>query len=826
MPTRPGEPIDPDRPGAAPPRPRSEPQPGSRSESQPESESESESGDALGRLAVTVARLRRQVEEAHAAAGGRALVELAKGVLVERLHCGPYAAGRQLELLAETSGVSQLELAADIVNQAAQDELSAITGQLLAASDSRQPAPDLTHLRTAESGILAARDTQAVADSLLRYALAPLDATAVAVWAAGSDGSLRLAGSAGFAEAEAARWHYVPPGVATLARRALDERRTRWTRTLAESRLPSIGGRTTQQAGRVVVPAGTGGRLLGALEISWPGPLPPQTPQIQRQIEALAELCGHTLDSHQPRERAPGPSPLVELVDGLWDPAMVLQPELDADGAVRDFRIHHLNSHVADLAGRSHAALTGCSLLEAYPMSAQVGGVFEKLEHVHATGEPFRARRMAVTTLVDQVPLTVFGRVSITRHGHELALTWRVDDEATRLADLLQHAQRLGRIGGFEENLRTGEIIWNSQLFDLCGLLPTDAPVPVSQLAQHAHPDDATALGRFLRTLLHHRRPASTAFRMQRADGTARYIRVVAEPILGAREELLAVRGAFQDVSSQHWTEVALAATRDQLAHSEKQAVEQNRLTLQLQHAIMPPTTGPIDTLGLHIAVRYRPAEKDHMVGGDWYDIVTLPSGQVMLSVGDIAGHGIEAATSMVVLRNALRGLAATGAGPGALLGWLNTVAHFLTDNVTATAVCALYDPATRILRWARAGHLPPVLVRQGRAQALPMVKGILLGAVGEAQYEEGDVQLEPDDTLLIYTDGLIEQRDRSVQSSLDQLLATAQRSTTTLDDRLDYLLTHSSADTDDDTCVIGIQLAPTPEGDSFDWQVSPAQDG
>lgn len=796
MPTRPGEPI----------APESDPQPEHRSKSQPEP------GDAVGRLAATVDRLRRQLERAHAAAGGRALVELAKGVLVERLHCGPYAAGRQLELLAQRSGVSQLELAADIVNQAAQDELSAVAEQLLAASGDQRPGPDVTRLRTAESGILAARDTQTVAESLLRYALAPLDAAAVAVWAAAPDGSLRLAGSAGFAEAEAARWHYVPPGVATLARRALNERRTTWTRALAETRLPTIGGRITQGAGRVVVPTGVGGRLLGALEISWPGPLPPQTPQIQRQIEALAELCGHTLDSHQPQDSAPGPSPLVELADGLWDPTMILRPELHADGTVRDFRIHHLNSHVADLAGRPHAALTGSSLLESYPMSAQSGGVFEKLEHVYATGEPFRARRMATTTLVDQVPLTVFARVSITRHSHELVLTWRADDEAARLSDLLQHAQRLGRIGGFEENLQTGEIIWNSQLFELCGLLPTDAPVPVSQLAQHAHPDDATALGRFLRTLLHHRRPASTAFRMQRPDGSARYIRVVAEPILGAREELLAVRGAYQDVSSQHWTEVALAATRDQLAHSERQAVEQNRLTLQLQHAIMPPTTGPIDTLGLHVAVRYRPAEKDHMVGGDWYDIVTLPSQQVLLSVGDIAGHGIEAATSMVVLRNALRGLAATGASPGPLLGWLNTVAHCLTENVTATAVCALYDPATRILRWARAGHLPPVLVRQGRAQALPMVKGILLGAVSEARYEEGEVQLEADDTLLIYTDGLIEQRDRSVQSSLDQLLATAQRTTTTLDDRLDYLLTHSSADTDDDTCVIGIQLAPTPE--------------
>ncbi|WP_052070293.1 SpoIIE family protein phosphatase [Streptacidiphilus albus] len=793
MPPSPGEPIDPGRTAA----PGSVPAPGS--------------DDAVGRLATTVARLRRQVDEAQAAAGGRALIDTARGVLVERLHCGPQAAGRQLDELAASAGVPLLELAADIVNQSAQDELSAIAEALAAVPGGSGPAPEAVRLRTVESSVLAAADTQAVAESLLRYALAPLEATAVAVWAAAPDGSLRLAGSAGFPEAEAARWHYVPPGVATLARRALGERQVLWVPTLAGTRLPSIGGRATQEGGRVAAPAGAGGRLLGVLEISWPGPPTPRTPQLLRQVEALAELCARTLDGRHPDDAAPALSPLVELADGLWDPAMILRPELDADGAVRDFRIHHLNDHVADPAGRPRSALSGSSLLESYPMTAEEGGVFGKLEHVHATGEPFRADRMATTTLVDQVALTTFARISITRHGGELLLTWRADDEATRLADLLQHAQRLGRIGGFEENLQTGETIWNSQLYELCGLLPTDPPIPVSRLAQHAHPDDATTLGRFLRTLLHHRRPASTAFRMQRRDGSARYIRVVAEPVLDARDNLLAVRGAYQDVSSQHWTEVALAATRDQLAHSERQAAEQDRLTLQLQRAIMPPTTGPIDTLGLHIAVRYRPAEKDHMVGGDWYDIVTLPSEQVMLSVGDIAGHGIEAATSMVVLRNALRGLAATGAGPGPLLGWLNTVANFLTEGVTATAVCALYDPATRILRWARAGHLPPVLVRRGRAEALPMVKGILLGAIGEAEYEEGEVQLETGDTLLIYTDGLIEQRDRSVQSSLDELLATAQRATSNLDDRLDYLLTHSSADTDDDTCVIGIQLSPPP---------------
>ena len=115
-------------------------------------------------------------------------------------------------------------------------------------------------------------------------------------------------------------------------------------------------------------------------------------------------------------------------------------------------------------------------------------------------------------------------------------------------------------------------------------------------------------------------------------------------------------------------TRVALAATRDQLAHSEQQSAEYATALAprQLQHAIMPPSRGP---LGHRRASTSRsatapPRRTTPWSAGDWYDAVVLPSGQVLLCVGDIAGHGIEAATGMVALRNALRGLAATGAGP------------------------------------------------------------------------------------------------------------------------------------------------------------------
>ncbi|MEU0684091.1 PP2C family protein-serine/threonine phosphatase, partial [Streptomyces albogriseolus] len=566
--------------------------------------------------------------------------------------------------------------------------------------------------------------------------------------------------------------------------------------------------------GRAAVPAGTGGRVYGVLEIVWPAPLPPQPPQIVRQVEALAELCAHTLETYtapggpaRPQRVLPDAAELMDLADGLYDPALVLVPHLDESGNLLDFRIQHVNSRFLDPAGRPRGMVGGALLLEAYPMAAGESELFQRIERVYATGEPFRARRMHLTALVDQVPLSAVADISVSRHGAGILFIWRIEDETARLASLLQHAQRLGRIGGFEENLLTGEITWNDQLFDLYGRPETSPPVPLEDLPAHAHPDDAVAIGRFLRTLLHHRRPASAAFRLQRPDGVTRHIRVVAEPVLDTDGRLLTVRGAYQDISAQHWTEVALAATRDQLAHTEQQASERDRLALQLQRAIMPPTQAPLQMPDLDVAVRYRPAEAEQLVGGDWYDAVVLPSRLVLLCVGDVAGHGIEAATSMVVLRNALRGLAVTGAGPGQLLSWLNMVTHHLTGGVTATAVCGLYDPATRVLRWARAGHLPPVLVRGSEAAPLPAVSGLLLGALPEARYEEGEVQLAAEDNLLMYTDGLIERRDRSVEESLTHLLTTAATVPGTLDQRLDRLLTYSRSDTDDDTCIVGIRV-------------------
>ncbi|MER6044708.1 ANTAR domain-containing protein, partial [Streptomyces sp. NPDC001856] len=163
----------------------------------------------VGRLAATVERLRREVRAAQAEAEGRALVELAKGILVERLGCGPAEAARQLTELARQAGVTPLEFAVEVINQAARDRVSEVTDAFIATVSGVDDGPAdglgeglgedsaAVRLRAAESAALAAHDTQAVADSLLQHALGPLGAVAVAIWAAGAghvhrDGLRRL----------------------------------------------------------------------------------------------------------------------------------------------------------------------------------------------------------------------------------------------------------------------------------------------------------------------------------------------------------------------------------------------------------------------------------------------------------------------------------------------------------------------------------------------------------------------------------------------------------------------------------------------------------
>jgi serine phosphatase RsbU (regulator of sigma subunit) len=229
-------------------------------------------------------------------------------------------------------------------------------------------------------------------------------------------------------------------------------------------------------------------------------------------------------------------------------------------------------------------------------------------------------------------------------------------------------------------------------------------------------------------------------------------------------------------------------------------------VTLELQRAILPLHDEPFDLPGLRAVVRYLPASHDSRVGGDWYITAEMPGGHVLLAIGDVGGHGLAAAAGMARLRGALAGLAITGSPPERLVGWLNDLVHHVDPEHTASVIAGYFDPHTRVLTWAQAGHPPPVLVRDGQALVLSQPAGILLGA-GHSGYKAASLALQPGDLLLLYSDGLIERRNRPLEEGLTALTTAA---TGTADPELviaAVLDTMGSADTEDDTCLVALQV-------------------
>jgi anti-sigma regulatory factor (Ser/Thr protein kinase)/putative methionine-R-sulfoxide reductase with GAF domain len=195
---------------------------------------------------------------------------------------------------------------------------------------------------------------------------------------------------------------------------------------------------------------------------------------------------------------------------------------------------------------------------------------------------------------------------------------------------------------------------------------------------------------------------------------------------------------------------VALAIERSRLA-------VQDRIARTLQRSLLPRELPRRP--GLRLASRYRPATRGSVVGGDWYDVIDLGPRRLGLAIGDVAGHGMAAATFMGQLRSALRAYAFDARDPGEVLTKLGRFAD-REGSPMATMVYATLNLETWELEFARAGHPYPLLVGSDRSSSyLTQVNGPPLGAGTGAAYESGRITLDPGTTLLLYTDGLIERR-------------------------------------------------------------------
>jgi serine phosphatase RsbU (regulator of sigma subunit)/PAS domain-containing protein len=776
------------------------------------------------RLIAVIDRQRRELDRIRAAAADQSVVAMAKGALMERLGLSLAEAGNQLAELSAATGIPPAEMAAAVL----------APGSSGAGARGEVGAPELacgtsgSRSLAIEAAAELAADGAELAGTLAGQLLAPLGARAVALWLLEADGALTLLGESGLSSSEASRWRHIPPQLDCPAQRVAHGAADLWWHAGRPAGDPAPVTGRAEGARAVLALRERNGEPLGVMEVGWLQPLAEFGTEVRQQLSALADGCARVVGArlaHGSLAAAHPKAAVYTLLDSLADSVLVVQAIRDEGGRVADFSIEHASPGFRDPAGRTGTDLAGLTLLEAYPASISGRGLFTRALQVLADGVPQHVPGPLSESLssglidgegpADRAPAPQAG-LRAARFFDGVIFTWHGDGTAGPPAVLLEHARRLGRLGGWEENLVTGTVRWTDSAFELFGLVPSaGAEIPLADLHSYVTAADKPVVTRFRQRLAQHRESATATFRFVHPDDRSiRQIRVFAEPVVDAAGSVVALRGAFQDVSAHYHTQVALAAARHQLADTEQRVAEEHLLALRLQRAIMPPDETPVEAAGMDLAVRYRPVGEGQLVGGDWYDTLLLPSGDVLLVVGDVAGHGIDAVTGMVAARNSLRGLAITGVGPAELLRMLNGVMCHLTSGVVGTVVCGLYRPGTRVLRWARAGHLPPVLIRDGNpgtAWALPLPAGVLLGMDPDASYEEATQAMEPGDTLLLFTDGLIERRSESIEEVLAEFVASLGPRTTgelTASAQADRVLARTVSDTGDDACLVVVRVS------------------
>ncbi|MFF1377581.1 PP2C family protein-serine/threonine phosphatase [Streptomyces sp. NPDC058308] len=372
-----------------------------------------------------------------------------------------------------------------------------------------------------------------------------------------------------------------------------------------------------------------------------------------------------------------------------------------------------------------------------------------------------------------------------------------------------QRGSLLSRVGSAEWNLLTDEAGWSGELYRILGRDPAAPPLSLDEFPSLVHVEDQPLLTTMVTDCLIDGKPIDGEFRIVRSDGRVRQVHMMGEPVLAADGSTASMWAVLRDVSELRRSQRVVRESHDSLQRRRDIARTEHRLAVELQEAVLPPWRGslrfPHGGPGpLDLAAHYLPSSTSSLVGGDWYDAMELPDGHALLSVGDLTGHGVAVTSGMAMLLGALRGMAVAGSPPGQLMGWLNQLLDATAQPALGSAVCCRYDPATRLLTWAQAGHPAPLLFREGAGGVLTPPSGVLLGATSGATYGQAEEQLRPGDLLLLHTDGLVPRRDRDTATGLLLSLASRFSGARTAQDCVRVVVEEfGEAPREDDACLL-----------------------
>jgi integral membrane sensor domain MASE1/anti-sigma regulatory factor (Ser/Thr protein kinase) len=320
----------------------------------------------------------------------------------------------------------------------------------------------------------------------------------------------------------------------------------------------------------------------------------------------------------------------------------------------------------------------------------------------------------------------------------------------------LAEAQQVAHIGSWEWMIPQNRVSWSDEMYRIHGHVPQAVPAAFELAVAQVNPEDAERIRsnvqQALRRADDHDLP-NIEYRITRDDGVERVLLGKAKLSVGPDGEPRMV-GTVQDVTEG------------------RKAEREHRIAETLQRSLLPDRLPELP--GVLLAARYVPASADMEVGGDWYDVVQLPNGQVGMAIGDVAGHGLRAASTMAQLRMGLRAYALEEPSPAKVVSRLDRLVSQLLESEIVTLVYLILDLDSGMVRLANAGHPPPLVVGPGgQTSYLEEGLGSPLGC-DDPQPVEATFRLVPGSTLLLFTDGLVERRGVSIQEGLERLQTLA----------------------------------------------------
>jgi serine phosphatase RsbU (regulator of sigma subunit) len=244
-------------------------------------------------------------------------------------------------------------------------------------------------------------------------------------------------------------------------------------------------------------------------------------------------------------------------------------------------------------------------------------------------------------------------------------------------------------------------------------------------------------------------------------------------------------------------------------------AARSNTEVLALQHSMLPHVLPEVT--GISMAARYLPASVGANVGGDWYDALRLGDGRLAVTLGDVAGHGLAAASVMGQIRNALRAYTVAESAPATAVGLVSTLLNVVEPDAMATLCHLIVDVADKsdhgiALHWVSAGHLVPLIVGDhGNVHLLTGDVGPPIGMSLPVSFKQNTSVLAAGQTVVLYSDGLVERRGEPIDVGLQRLVHEAERAPKDLETFCDHIIGNLVGSAhDDDVAVLALRVDRT----------------